>query len=253
MGRVTMKSILSVKAIVIVSAVLMGASASAQPADEISAGYDVSFAGARIMRASYSATLSDGAYTTALDAKTVGVSKWLKKIKLNMNATGKLNTSGVTPGSYNYARKKNDKRKERSLSFASNGDLVTTGTDYDESILKAISASVMDPLSMLLKLTRTKSPCSGKHRAFDGRDVFDITLSETGKTGTAINCKVVYTPIAGGDVDEGDTEPQSYEITLVPLGSASGYIPVRIAGSTKGVGFDVTATEVSVNGTALAY
>jgi Protein of unknown function (DUF3108) len=248
-----MTSKLSAKSILAASALLLWASAPAKAADDISAGYDVSFAGARIMRASYSATLTDGAYTTALDAKTVGVSKWLKKIKLNMNASGKLNTSGITPGSYNYARKKNEKRKERSLSFKSNGDLVTTGTDYDESILKAISASVMDPLSMLLKLSRTKSPCSGKHRAFDGRDVFDITLSETGKTGTAMNCKVVYTPIAGGDVDEGDTQPQSYEITLVPLGSAAGYIPVRIAGSTKGVGFDVTATEVSVNGTALAY
>jgi Protein of unknown function (DUF3108) len=222
-------------------------------ADEISASYDISFGGARIMKANYSAIFNEGVYSAALDAKTVGVSKWLSKIKLNLNASGKLGKSDVTPTSYNYSRKKNDKRKERSLSFAPNGDLVTKGTDYGDAILNAMSSSVMDPLSMLLKLSRAKSPCSGKHRAFDGRDVFDITLSSGGKTETSVTCKATYTPVAGGEVEDGDTDPKYYEITLVPMAGVEGYIPVRIAGTSKGVGFDVSATSVSVNGSPLAY
>jgi hypothetical protein len=172
---------------------------------------------------------------------------------LSLNANGSLQKTSLTPQSYNYFRKKNDKQKERSLKFSANGDLQTNGTDYDKSILAAVNESVMDPLSMLLKLSRAKSPCSGKHRAFDGRDVFDISLSGGGKSGETLTCKVVYTPVAGGEVDDGDTEPKSYEITLAPIGNAQGYVPVRIAGSSKGVGFDVNATAVTINGAPLAY
>jgi Protein of unknown function (DUF3108) len=221
--------------------------------DTIVARYDISYGGARIMKGSYSATLTDANYTAAFEAKTVGMSKLLAKIKLSLNASGKLAKANLIPTSYNYSRKKNDKRKERSLAFASNGDLVTEGNDYDASILKVMNESVMDPLSMLLKLSRAKSPCSGKHRAFDGRDVFDIRLSGASKNGSSVVCKVVYTPVAGGEVDEGDTSPKNYEITLVPMTGAEGYIPVRIAGTSKGVGFDVSATEITVNGSPLAY
>jgi hypothetical protein len=221
--------------------------------DTIAARYDISYGGARIMKGSYSATLTEGGYTAAFEAKTVGVSKLLAKIKLSLNASGKLAKANLIPTSYNYSRKKNDKRKERSLAFATNGDLVTNGHDYDPAVLKVMNDSVMDPLSMLLKLSRSKSPCSGKHRAFDGRDVFDISLSGASKDGASIVCKVVYTPVAGGEVDDGDTEPKNYEITLVPMGAADGYIPVRIAGTSKGVGFDVSATEISINGSPLAY
>jgi Protein of unknown function (DUF3108) len=222
-------------------------------ADEIAVSYDISFGGARIMSANYAAKLSDASYSASLNAKTVGVSKLLSKIKLNLSANGLLRKADVTPLSYNYFRKKNDKRKERNLTFSANGDLVTKGTDYDDNILKAINASVMDPLSMLLKLSRAKTPCSGKHRAFDGRDVFDITLTDGGKNGTSVICDALYTPVAGGEVEDGDTAPKRYQITLAPLGTAQGYIPVRIAGTTKGVGFDVSATAVTLNGAALPY
>ncbi len=234
-------------------AVVALSSVPAMAEDKISVSYDISLAGTRIMKASYAATLNDVDYKAALEARTVGVSKLVSKIKLNLNASGSFSNNDVTPASYNYSRKKNDKRKQRSLKFAPNGDLVTTGVDYDASIMKAVSASVMDPLSMLLKLSRAKSPCTGKHRAFDGRDVFDVSLSSGSKNGSTVTCKAVYTPVAGGDVEDGDTSPKSYEITLAPLGTAPGYIPVRIAGSTKGVGFDVSATAVTVNGAPLAY
>jgi Protein of unknown function (DUF3108) len=235
------------------AALLVLSPLQATAAEQIAVNYDVLFGGARIMKASYSATLGDGAYAATLDAKTVGVSKLLSKIKLSLSANGSLQKANLTPQSYNYFRKKNEKSKERNLKFATNGDLMTEGTDYDATILKAVNASVMDPLSMLLKLTRAKSPCSGKHRAFDGRDVFDITLSNGGKSGETLTCKIVYTPVAGGEVEDGDTEPKRYEITLAPIGNAQGYVPVRIAGSTKGVGFDVNATAVTVNGAPLAY
>jgi hypothetical protein len=196
-------------------AVAMSAS-SAFAADQIAANYEISLGGARVMKATYNATLDEKSYTAVLDAKSVGMSKWLAKIKLSLSAQGKMIGASLVPASYNYARKKNDKRKERSLSFSPKGTLVTDGADYDASIKAALHDKVLDPLTMLLKLGRSDKPCVGKHRAFDGRDVFEIKLSNGGADGGRITCKAVYTPLAGGDVEEGDTEPKNYEITLAP-------------------------------------
>jgi hypothetical protein len=225
---------------------------SAVAADQIAISYDVSLGGTRVMKASYSVNIEGSTYRSALEAKTSGVSKLFKKIRLNLSANGTLSADGVLPQRYDYFRKKNDKRKERNLSFASTGQLITAGTDYDAAIIKAVSKQVMDPLSMLLKLSRSEKPCNGKHRAFDGRDVFDVKLSGGGD-GTRLTCNLVYTPIAGGDVEEGDTEPKTYQIVLARVEATKGYVPVQITGSMKGVGFDVSATGVSVNGAALNY
>jgi hypothetical protein len=223
-----------------------------QAADVISIDYDISLGGSRIMKADYSATLGDGSYSADLEAKTTGVSKWFAKIKLNMSAKGGLSETGLTPASYAYSRKKNDKRKQRVLNFAPGGTLLTDGEDYDASILSAIKGKVMDPLSMLLKVTRSGKPCSGTYRAFDGRDVFDLSLSGGNGTG-ALTCKVLYTPVAGADVDDGDTDATRYEITFAPIGDNKGYVAVRLTGSSKGVGFEARAKSVTLNGQALAY
>ncbi len=231
---------------------LMLLAAPAQAADVISISYDISFGGTRVMKADYSATLDERSYSANLEAKTVGVSKWFSKIKLNMSASGGLSESGVTPASYSYSRKKNDKRKQRILTFAPGGALVTDGGDYDASILAAITDKVMDPLSMLLKVSRSRKPCSGKYRAFDGRDVFDLSLS--GGTGTAtVTCKIIYTPVAGSDVDDGETDATRYDITFAQMGDNKGYVPVRLTGSSKGVGFEASAKSVTVNGQTLSY
>ena len=231
---------------------LMLLATTAQAADVISVNYDISFGGTRVMKADYSATLDERSYSANLEAKTVGVSKWFSKIKLNMSASGGLSESGVTPANYSYSRKKNDKRKQRVLTFAPGGALVTDGGDYDAAILAAVAGKVMDPLSMLLKVARSGKPCSGKHRAFDGRDVFDLSLSGATGTGT-VTCKIVYTPVAGADVEDGETDVTRYEITFAPMGDNKGYVPVRLTGSSKGVGFEASANSVTVNGQPLSY
>jgi Protein of unknown function (DUF3108) len=235
-----------------VTVLSLWAAVPAFAADVISVRYDVSLGGTRVMKADYSATLSDDSYSAVLEAKTVGVSKMFSKIKLNLSANGTLSEAGLVPANYSYSRKKNDKRKERNLTFTPTGGLMMEGSDFGEGVRAALTSKVMDPLSMLLKLSRSDKPCSGKHRAFDGRDVFDVALSGGGSGGT-VNCKMVYTPVAGSDVEDGKTDPTTYEISLAPLGAGKGFVPVRIAGSTKGVGFEVTAADVSINGASLNY
>ena len=228
---------------------LSGASA----ADTIAVDYDVSLGGARVMKANYSAQFDDASYAANLSAKTVGVSKVFSKIKLNLSASGRLTKNGLIPVQYGYSRKKNDKTKERNLQFNGDGSLKTDGADYEQPILAAVKKNIMDPLSMLLKISRSDKPCSGKHRSFDGRDVFDISLTTVGSENGRLNCKLVYQPIAGGDVDDGETEAVTYNLTLAPTNTAQSYVTVSVSGSSKGVPFSVDARSVSINGTALSY
>jgi Protein of unknown function (DUF3108) len=222
-------------------------------ADTVSVDYDVSLGGSRIMKASYSAQFNDDTYETSFSAKTVGVSKVFSKIKLNLSANGRLTKNGLQPVQYAYQRKKNDKSKERNLQFNGDGSLKTEGAGYEAPILAAIKKNIMDPLSMLLKVSRSDQPCAGKHRSFDGRDVFDINLSPLSTENGRVVCKLVYKPVAGGDVEDGETDAVQYEITLAPTASAQNYVPIAITGRSKGVPFSVEATSVAVNGTALAY
>lgn len=226
---------------------------SAFAADTVNVDYDVSLGGSRIMKASYSAQLDEKSYAANLSAKTVGVSKVFSKIRLNLSASGRFTQGGLLPVQYGYFRKKNDKTKERFLQFHGDGSLKTDGAGYEQPILAAVKKSVMDPLSMLLKISRSNKPCSGKHRSFDGRDVFDVSLSTVSSDNGRLVCKLIYQPIAGGDVDDGETQPVTYSVTLAPTNTAQRYVTLSVSGSTKGVPFSVDARSVSVNGAALSF
>jgi Protein of unknown function (DUF3108) len=222
-------------------------------ADTVTVSYDVSLGGANVMRADYAATLDNGGYTSSLNAKSVGVSKLFSKYNLSISASGKMDGAGVKPVQYGYFRKKNKKTKERAISFTPDGNLNVDVTNYGEAISATVKKGVTDPLTMVLKLSHTAQPCKGKHRVFDGRDVYDISLSGDAAGKGAVSCTVTYTPIAGAEFDEGDTEPTRYIIKLAPLGGKAGFVPVSMAGKSKGVAFNVDATGVTYNGAPVSY
>lgn len=234
-------------------ALLVAAAVPARSEDIVKARYEVTLGGTNVMKAEYNATLDGGQYQSKLTARSVGLTKLLSKYELSISAKGAVADADVRPASYNYARKKNKKLKERALTFGPDGNLDMQGADYGDAVYASLKDGVTDPLAMLLRLSRSGEPCKGKHRVFDGRDVFDISLSGAAKDKGSISCKLTYTPVAGGDVDDGDTDPQNYMVTLAPLGGAGGYIPVGISGRSKGVPFSVTATDVSYNGTPVDF
>lgn len=222
-------------------------------ADTVAVDYDISLGGSRVMKASYAAKFDAETYDASFSAKTVGVSKMFSKIRLDLSAKGRLTKAGLVPQKYDYYRKKNDKTKERKLQFNSDGSLKTDGAGYEKPILTAVKKSIMDPLSMLLKVSRMDNPCAGKHRSFDGRDVFDVSLTTVSKDNGRLVCKLVYQPIAGGDFEDGEKEPVTYSITLARTDTAQSYVTLSISGSSKGIPFSVDARSVAVNGAALSF
>jgi hypothetical protein len=228
-------------------------STTAQAADTLSINYDVSLGGANVMRADYSATIDGAGYSSSLNAKSVGVTKLFSKYSLSISAKGTMANNTVIPVQYGYFRKKNKKTKERGISFTPEGNLNVDAATYGDGIVATVKKGVTDPLTMMLKLSRSAQPCKGKHRVFDGRDVYDIALSGEAAGKGIVSCTITYTPIAGSEYDEGDTEPTRYVLKLAPLGGKAGYVPIGMAGQSKGVAFSVDANSVTYNGAAVSY
>lgn len=228
-------------------------SASTSFAGSLDINYDINMGGARIMAADFQAVQDGGSYSGAFKAKTTGVSKLFSKVRLKLDVQGAVQDESLRPSAYSYERSKNGKSKTRDIRFTGKGKVQTDGQDYPTTLLPALDGVLTDPISGVLSLALTAKPCNVKLRGFDGRDVFDISTKPKSSGDGRVVCTLTYTPVAGNDVDEGDTDSKSYELTLVKGAGDFPYIPVSLSGSSKGVPFDVTATSVSIDGSALNY
>ncbi len=233
--------------------------------------YDVEVAGTRIMKASFSATIDAGQYSSSLDGKTTGVSNLFSKYKTNMTAEGLVRDNAFIPGTFGNDRKKNSKKsRSTDLTWSGNGKvLVETGDGTEEPegpVAKALGRNAADPLTTILRLANTQAdkPCSGSFRVFDGRDVYDLALSfrkqvvlasASTEGNSGFDCKLTYTPIAGRAFDKGETEIETYGVVLAPL-TMRGlrhhiYLPIQITGKSSGLSAVVSATSVTVDGQEL--
>jgi Protein of unknown function (DUF3108) len=214
--------------------------------------YGVNLGGAQIMAADFGATLSKTLYSGTFKAKTTGVSKLFSKTRYVLTTQGKAKTGQLLPLVSQYERQKNGKTRTRKLVFDGTM-IVTEGQDFPASALPALDSPVADPISAVFAMTVTDNPCNYRTRVFDGRDVYDISTRPKGGSAARPVCALTYKPIAGDDVDNGDTASQSYDITFATAAGAFTFVPINLTGSSKGVPFDVTATAVTIDGAALAF
>lgn len=221
-------------------------------AEKIEIRYEISVGGARVMKATYVSEIDLSAYNSRLSIKSSGMSKWLSDIKLDLSTKGSASGSELMPRAYNYKRVKNDKTRKRKVLFRKDGNIETEKTKFDATMKNAFSVKTLDPLTMLLTLGRSETPCKGQHRAFDGRDVFDVSFSAAQKTGEELVCNAVYTPVAGADFEDGEIEKIPYVITMRSLGNSYGFAPVKITGTSKGLPVAIEAKSIQINGKTLS-
>lgn len=234
-------------------------------AETIELGYVVEVAGTMVMKAAYSAEIESGSFESSLFGKTAGMSDMFSGYKMNWSATGLYDEGQFSPQSYENTRKKKSKKaKSTGINWQPNGAvLLSTGAAPPTAVLAALKGPSSDPLTAILKMAsaQTKKPCSGKFRVYDGKDVYDLSLSfkkkitlagATGQPG--LECGLTSTPIAGRAVEKGEDKPDSYGLILAPLkaGGQTLHIPVRITGSTKGLNVTVSAHYVKVDGQPVA-
>jgi hypothetical protein len=227
----------------------------AQPAlaaDQIAINYDITLGGARIMKASYDASIDAKTYKADFNAKTVGMSKLFSKVKLDLSASGAIAPDGLKPKRFRYERQKDGKARKRQVAFNVDGIVVTKGAKYKPAVEKALAGNVLDPVSIVSAIGASKTPCDVSFRTFDGQDVIDLKSSPKSQTGNLIVCSLTSMPIAGKDVEDGDAKRSTYQMTLVKLADGTNVL-VELTGTSSGVGFSVAATSVSFNGKEVNY
>lgn len=242
--------------------------AAAQAGSVLDIAYTVDVAGATVLNAQYRTEINANGFESALFGKTSGVSNMFAGYKMNLSATGRVTGGKFQPGLYANDRKKSGKKaKTTDITWSSAGDVAVAYKDEPAPLPPAVAAALgknsSDPLTAILRMANSQQtkPCSGRYRVYDGKDVFDLslafqknfTLASTGN-GDGLECRLTWTPVAGVAVDRGETDTESYALSLVPVKLSTGkimHVPTQIVGKNKGMTVTVSAASVMVDGQAV--
>jgi hypothetical protein len=225
---------------------------------EVRIRYDVDVKGVTIMKLRFTTQIRGDAYATAISAKTTGMANWFSDYKIEMGAQGTLNSGNFTPASFSRERKKNGKKKEATTIWSSGAPLINeeNGDDHFAAMAQVVNASTVDPLSLLLGLSfsSSDSPCKGGRRVFDGRDVYDVTLTG-GKNEDEgrISCRITLNYVAGKEVADAKPDaakPDSYGVILKPVKAAALgrtiWVPEKISGKASGQTFVAKSKDLEI-------
>ena len=193
--------------------------------------------------------------------KTVGMSRMFSEFGATAEAETRLGQPAPQPVSYKITRDQSDLRKVTTLTWDSGTvsyDPPIKNPDRKARLDEALAGDVVDPVTAVLRMgTVGESPCPSAQKVFDGREVFELTLSDKGTGeadgvaawhGKVQRCSVRWEPIAGRSKDKG-VPGDSYDVSFAPvvdLGNGRQlWLPVDMSGSLKGLGFKGYLTKVS--------
>jgi hypothetical protein len=215
-------------------------------------------------------TLSTVKFTLDLGAEAVlgrakietsGLSRVFAEYTAVAESESAISAEALRPVRFRLVRQRDDDRRETSLNWSPAGDLT-----YDPPIPKpdrrarienALGQGVSDPITTVLRIGAAGvDPCPSVHDVFDGRDVFQLALTDLGKgeldddtgyRGPVQRCSVRWTPVAGRAKDR-NSPGDSYDVAFAPVGKLpSGrdlWLPVLMSGSLKGLPFRAYAERV---------
>jgi hypothetical protein len=220
--------------------------------------YAVDVKGVTIMKLQFTTRISGSAYATEISAKTTGMANWFSDYKIEMTTQGILRSGKFVPASFSRERNKNGKQKEATTDWSSGAPAITeeNGDDGFAAMAGVVNASTLDPLSLLLSLSfgNGESPCKGNQRVFDGRDVYDVSLTGSKNEDEGrISCRVTLHYVAGKEVEDAKpnaAKPDVYGILLKPvevttLGRTI-WMPERITGRASGQNFVASSTDLQI-------
>ena len=247
--------------------------ALAAPDTQVTAAYVVDIGGMSVLKMSYDAALTEKTYQTVAAVKTKGLAGLFSDYKMDMTATGAITGNDAQPSRFTSRAEKKDNNKTIELSWR-NGKppIVDPRLDADDErfLAGAVTASLVDPLSMVLRMTalQTGQPCRTVERVFDGKEVYELSFELKGKVtigsadggsyrGQAYKCSVTYTPVAGRAAAKAKKKglaPQTFNIWFAQARSGTDgpvFVPVLATGKLKGFGFVAYASRATVDGVPL--
>jgi hypothetical protein len=248
--------------------VLAGAAAPAmaKPVRSVSVAYNVDVGPMTMTVVKYGLKLSEDALRSQVQIKSHGISRVFSEYTAQVEAESRAKGKSITPVRFHLVREREDSKREATLQW-------TGGTlDYSPKEKKperraridnALNSKIADPVTAVLRIGTTgESPCPSVQQVFDGRDIFELVLTDKGMgkmdgdegySGPVRRCEVTWTPIAGRAVDK-NIPSDSYDVAFAPVGELpSGrtlWLPVSMSGSLKGLRFKAYATKFKSDGAA---
>ncbi|MFT3671868.1 DUF3108 domain-containing protein [Aestuariivirga sp.] len=230
---------------------------SASAGNLIEISYVADIAGATVLKVDYRAEIGADRFEASLSGKTSGMSSMFSGYKMDLSANGKIDPGGFRSVLYENDRKKSGKKKKSTdILWQPDGSVTISREGQNEAvpphIASALGDAASDPLTAILKMANSQQgkPCSGKYRAYDGKDVFDLALTLDEAQDNKIKCKLTWTPVAGDAVEKGE-KAESYGLSLAPVQLSSGrvlHLPLQITGRSNGLKVTITASSVNIDG-----
>lgn len=239
--------------------------AAAAPASAGAAGvtvsYNVDVGPLTVTVVKFSIDVAGGEAHAKARIKAAGMSKVFSEFGATAEAETRLGDGDPQPVSYRITRDQSDSRKVTTLTWDGGSvsyDPPMKNAERKAKLDAALAAGVIDPVTAVLRMgTLGDSPCPSTHEVFDGREVFELALTDKGIgkadgnsawSGKVQRCEVRWTPIAGRSKDKG-VPGDSYDVSFAPVAELDDgrklWLPVDMSGSLKGLGFKGYLTKVS--------
>lgn len=234
-------------------------------ASEVYVSYNVDVGPLTMTVVKFTIDASADAVRARAKIRSKGLSRVFSEYSATAEAETRLRGAAPLPVSFRLVREKTDKNSEVTLNFDGDGRVTYTPAidkaDRRQKVEQALGNGVTDPITAVLRMgVSGENPCPSVHEVFDGRDVYELALSDKGMgkldgdaayKGPVQNCEVRWTPIAGRAKDKNDPG-DSYEVAFAPVGMISGdrklWLPVWMSGLLKGLRFQAYATELKSDG-----
>jgi hypothetical protein len=236
--------------------------------------YEIYARGLKLMDLRISILLSGNKYLIKSRLKTTGVANLFSSLSARYEATGRLSALAASPARFQMLIEKSSKKRAANVAWIKGGKYTIRQRPPLSASKAAAVARVMrpglpDPLSMLVEFafTRSTRPCRLARRIFDGRKIFDLSVSPAGAVkleksdydlyqGAAIKCMVHDRPIAGYSRKKlkryRDDPPKPLTVWAVPVNSVvvgrPMLVPVKIAGEASWTRISAQLRKVEIDG-----
>jgi hypothetical protein len=125
------------------------------------------------------------AFTADAQIRTSGVLALFKKVDLHAVSQGAVDGDALRPASFRHQNKDGHDNRQVQVRWEGGGEVTTNAAPYwpnmgEPVVTQAQKRAAADPLTQLMRLSLTASPdgpCHGPLRMFDGRELYDVTLT----------------------------------------------------------------------------
>ena len=172
--------------------------------DGVEVVYDFYLGGIRAGQLTVSAAFDAVRYNARAALKTTGIVAFFYDLAFDAKASGRIDTSGLSPENYNSSSRDPKRRQFIEISFVNRTPVSSRVEPKRDSQPWSINPrdqhETVDPLSAVLATLApapAESVCEQRVEVFDGRRRFALEIGKRQRESTRIHCDAEYVRLAG--------------------------------------------------------